>query len=606
MWWVRIACGGTALRTIARSAAPVAAALAMLAVAPTAASAQPAGGPAISAGGATSAPQTHAGLPSSAAEGRSTNEISLILDGNGVLRAEERISFGGAVPEEFTRTFIVREPYDTDHDRVYEITGVSAETPEGEPIEVRTSETDTTMAVDIATAGVETAVLRYDVRGTTSDIGERLEMEWAAVGGYSAPVAETTVTVDAGQPPLALSCAAGDPRSSIYCTSSDMGGHQALIARFLQADLEAGQTLNIVVGYPPDTAPNTIILAHTWSLTSAFAITPGTASVFGLLLAVLVGGLVALIRLRARDERALRTEAAAGDSAPLLSGGEGAIRFRPPDNVHPGQIGTLIDEQADVVDITATVVDLAVRGHLTIEELPHEHFTSVDWQLVKRPSPEDDELLHYERLLLDALFHNRDEVKLSELGDNFASRLAGVRDELYSDMVRLKWFARRPNLERNRWTTLGIALTVLGVLLTVVLAAFTHAAFTGLAVVIAGAAVTVGAQYMPAKTKLGSAVFAHTLGFRAYLLRADADDVPSDRRVPLFSRYLPYAIIFDNVERWAQILATAGSAELDGGGLPWYHGPEEWRLNDFADSIKTFTLTLSGVISNTRQFRTLS
>lgn len=166
------------------------------------------------------------------------------------------------------------------------------------------------------------------------------------------------MVVDAPNPPQALSCEAGEPLSSIYCTSSDMGGPQALVARFLQTDLEPGQTFDIVVSYPRGTAESTLILSRSWSLTSAFAITPVTAGVFGLLLAVLIGGLVLLIWVRGRDERALRSEARKADHAPVEPGVGGSLQFHPPDNVHPGQIGTLIDEQADVVDITATVVGL--------------------------------------------------------------------------------------------------------------------------------------------------------------------------------------------------------------------------------------------------------
>ncbi|TDQ55194.1 putative membrane protein DUF2207 [Actinorugispora endophytica] len=562
-----------------------------------------AGAPAAEA--AQSEPPTHAVRPGEAADGQIVNEISFRLDQNGVLHAQERITFGGGGPEEFTRTFLVRKPYDTEHDRKYEVVDLTAQAGDGSPVAVSTTEHETTLDATLTVAGSGFVIVDYKVLGAVEGIGERLELEWTAVGGYSAPVDETTVVVDAPQPPQALSCSAGEPRSSIYCTSSDMGGSQALIARFLQADLDAGQTLGIVVGYPSGTAPSTLVLDRTWSLASAFAITPGTASVFGLLLVVLVGGLVVLIRIRGRDERALRTEARLGDHAPVQSGVGGNLRFRPPDDVHPGQIGTLIDEQADVVDITATVVDLAVRGYLCIEELPHERFASIEWTLTRTGRRGEGSLLPYEQLMLDALFHARDTVRLSELDEEFAHRLAGVRHELYRDMVRLKWFARRPNRERNQWTTLGIALTVLGVVVTVALAVFTRAAFTGLALVIAGAAVTVGAQYMPAKTRLGSAVFAHTAGFRAYLLRARVDDIPPERRVQLFSRYLPYAIIFDNVERWARILAAAGSADPGEGGLSWYYGPQDWGLDDFADSIRTFTLTLSGVISNTRQFRAL-
>ncbi|WP_046471230.1 DUF2207 domain-containing protein [Allosalinactinospora lopnorensis] len=544
-------------------------------------------------------------LPRAADDGAISNEVTLRLDEAGVLHGEEAISFNGAAPEEFTRTFVTREPYDNDYDRLYELGSVTAEDADGGSVPADSAERDAGVDVTMDTAGLDKVVLRYEVRGGTESVGQGIELGWTAVGGYSAPVAGTTVVVEAASPPIAISCTAGEPRSSMYCTASDMGGHEALVARFMQADMTPGESLGVVVSYPAGTAPGDPILDRKWSLTSAFAITPATASVFGLLLVVLVGGLVVLIRVHGRDERAVRSEASVGDSVPLASGGNG-IRFTPPDDVHPGQIGTLIDEQADVVDITATVVDLAVRGYLTIRELPHEHFTAVDWQMEKLPVPLEDSLLPYERLLLDALFRHRERVTLSELGnDRFPARLAAVRDELYRDMVRLKWFARRPNLVRTQWATKGIVLTAMGVLLTVLLAVFTQTAFVGLAVIIAGAAVTVGGQYMPAKTSQGSSAFAHTLGFRAYLMSARAEQVPEEHRVRVFSRYLPYAIIFDNVDRWAKILAAAGEDELGENGLPWYKGPEEWRLQDFADSIRMFTLTLTGVISNTRQFRTI-
>ncbi|MFD0773032.1 DUF2207 domain-containing protein [Streptomonospora algeriensis] len=558
------------------------------------------------------APSADASLPASLPDDgrhRTTNDIRLNLGENGVLHAEESIAFGQDPPEEFVRTFAVREPYDAEHSRLYEISGISAVDGSGREIPVSTEEGGGTLDVRLDTAGRSEAVLRYTVRGAVDPVGGGTELEWTAVGGYSRTVAETTVVVDAAVPPMALSCTAGQVRSSIYCTSSDMGGHEAVRARFLQTDMEPEESLHIVVGYPADTIGGEAIVERDWSLQSAFAITPATATAFGLLLLVPVGVLIALIRIRGRDERALRTEAAAGDSAPVDAsgaGGEaGSVRFRPPDGVHPGQIGTLIDEQADVVDITATVVDLAVRGHLTIRELPHAQYSATDWRLDKAAGPVDDDLLGYERLLLDALFQHTHQVKLSELSrSGFPERLAEVREELYRDMVRLKWFANKPNVERNRWTTAGIGITALGVVLTVLLAVATQWAFTALAVVIAGAAVTVGAQYMPAKTRQGSVVFAHTMGFRSYLLSAGAEDVPPAHRVSVFSRYLPYAVIFDTVDRWAAILASA-SSECAADGLPWYIGPDDWRMQDFADSIRSFALTLTGVISNTRQFRTL-
>ncbi|WP_017538144.1 DUF2207 domain-containing protein [Nocardiopsis halophila] len=548
-------------------------------------------------------------VPQGAEADATTVDIRLRIDEAGVVHAEETLDFGAGSGREFTRSLQARAPYDADHDRLYPVSGAGAEDPSGRELEVRTEERGDAVDLVVERGDAPAAVLTYTVRGTLQSTADGVELEWTPVAGYSEAVTETQVQVDAPLPPVALSCTAGDPRSSIYCTSSDMGGHEALTARFLQANMVPGQRLSIVAAYPPGTARVEPVLDRTWSLTSAFAITPVTGSVFGVLLIGLLGGLAALVRIRGRDERALRTESGAADNVPLAPGPglPGGIRFRPPDGVHPGQIGTLLDEQVGVVDLAATVVDLAVRGHYLIEELPHEHPASADWLLSKRVPPADEELLPYERMLIDAIFDRRVEVRLSRLRrDGFGERLGAVRDELYRDMVRLKWFSRRPNVTRNRWASAGIGVTVGGVALTAVLAAFTHAAFTGLAVVIAGAAMTLGAQYMPAKTARGSSVLAHTMGFRAFLMTAEAEHVPKERRVELFSRYLPYALIFDNVDRWASVLAAAGAGEQSANKrLPWYEGPEEWQVEDFAEAITSFVLTLSGVISSTHHFRML-
>ena len=39
-----------------------------------------------------------------------------------------------------------------------------------------------------------------------------------------------------------------------------------------------------------------------------------------------------------------------------------AARFDPPEGLTPAEVGTLLDNSADMRDITATLVDLAVRG----------------------------------------------------------------------------------------------------------------------------------------------------------------------------------------------------------------------------------------------------
>jgi hypothetical protein len=108
---------------------------------------------------------------------------------------------------------------------------------------------------------------------------------------------------------------------------------------------------------------------------------------------------------------------------------------------------------------------------------------------------------------------------------------------------------------------------------------------------------------MPAKTARGSTVLAHTIGFRAFLERGaipDGEAVASQQRIALFSRFLPYAVVFDVVGKWAETVKDAGERAEGADNLYWYEGPAEWDLSNFAESMRTFTLATSGSISQSR------
>ncbi|MEU8251303.1 DUF2207 domain-containing protein [Nonomuraea sp. NPDC048916] len=511
------------------------------------------------------------------AEAGITDEVTLTLGKGGTLHVVEKIT--GATGE-LKRTFLTRTRYDDDSDRLYQVSNVKGGKLVG----------------DVLTVTAPTTV-EYDVKGAVTPSGDIEELRWFVVNGWDTPVAKATVKVSGPGPVQALSCFAGELTSAIGCTSASMN-HTGTEAGFEQENLAPGQALTVVVGYPKGASGGAPILEKRFSLASAFTLDAVTGGALAGLLVLMLGGVGLLYWTRGRDARVVGHEKGAID--PVQNG-----HFSPPDGVRPGQIGTLVDEQADVVDVTATIVDLAVRGYLRIDEQPRQAYDAPDWMLVRLPNAPAGSLLPYEKALYDAIFEGRDAVLLSQLSGAFASHLGEVRDALYSDVVTQGWFARRPDTERTRWTLIGLALIGVGVLATVALAWFTTYGLLGLAVIIAGGALAVGGQYMPAKTAKGSAALAHTLGFREYLFSGELGEVPEQHRVELFSRYLPYAVIFDGVEHWSRVVASVTGNGHQADNLYWYHGPAEWDLSKFAGSMRTFTTTTSGAISATRQFRTL-
>ncbi len=550
-----------------------------------------------------------AAAPSGAGATIVKDAIEAHVKQDGVLRVRETIVYepGGSRTGKLSRSFVTRERYDDTHDRLYKISGLEVTTRDGRPLPatVRRDDSHTTITIDAGTqpGGTRTYVLTYSVAGTINSLPGEEELRWVASGGWEVPVREATVTVGAPAPVQRISCFAGAPDSSLGCTTASMD-HAHTRATFTHSGLTPGQHLTVVLGYPEGMTGMEPLLDERFSLARAFTVNRLTASSLLALLVLLLGGLGALYWSRGRDKRALRHVAGV---EPLVRK-DGTVEFHPPDGVRPGQIGTLIDEQADVIDVTATIVDLAVRDYLLVEELPREGSTVPDWRLVRRRQA-GGELLPYERTLFDAIFAGGDSVRLSELDHGFTGKLAEVRSRLYSDVVRQGWFAHRPDTVRSRWTIAGVALTLTGVGLTIWLALTTHLALVGLAVIIGGAAFTFGAQAMPAKTARGSAVYGHVLGLQSYLWAADVgDDVPESRRLEIFSRYLPYAVIFNTVDRWARVVAGVGAGRRSeqADNLYWYEGPAEWDLSNFADSMLTFTMTASGAISATRQFRSLT
>jgi len=97
-----------------------------------------------------------------------------------------------------------------------------------------------------------------------------------------------------------------------------------------------------------------------------------------------------------------------------------AAQYEPPDKLTPGEVGTLIDNSADMRDITASIVDLAVRGYLTIEEKQKDHMLSL-WHdknyifHLKKPRDSWSALKPHEQDLVGGLFAEGDNVTLSDL-----------------------------------------------------------------------------------------------------------------------------------------------------------------------------------------------
>ncbi len=547
-------------------------------------------------------------------ESITTYRTAITVQADGAMRVSEKIAydFGANSKHGIFRKIPVQFRYDATRDRVYPIDAVAV-TMDGSAVPVDRSSGGGYQVLKIGDpnhtiTGTHTYVIGYTVKGALNHFADHEELYWNVVGNeWQVPIAEAEATITGPATVQRTECFAGPTGSRLGCAEKSIDG---VTATFGHTQLGNGSGLSVVVAFPAGSVQHTDpILDDRHDLTAAFQVTPATVgSALGLAL-VGVAGALAVGWLVGRDRRyvgplpGLTPEPGEPEierRKPLIGAPPVSVEFVPPENVRPGQVGTLIDERANVLDVTATIIDFAVRRHLHITELPREgRWSSQDWELTKLTDGDPD-FLPYERKLFDALFHDRDRVRLSELKNTFVADLRGVQEQLYADMVSRGWYRLSPAQTRRVARGAAFVAVAAAVGLTVLLARYTHVALAGVGLVVGVLALLAVAGKFPARTGRGSAMLARVQGFRLYVATAEAEQLKFQEREQIFSRYLPYAMVFGLAERWAGIFARIGMAGADGTtGLYWYTGQPGWNLAYYDRSIGSFTTTTVGTIAST-------
>lgn len=505
----------------------------------------------------------------------------LDLDPSGLLEVTETVDYVFTERRRgFLRFIPIKARYDDGYDRLYEprditvaVDLVDAEVVSGDPSQVSalTVYDDDNGNRVVRIGGVDTYVegtVRYTIRYSVPDTVEAIdqpnrnyqELAWNAVGtGLAVPIDAATVTVRAPGDVLKFACFAGGFGATAPCETASFDGRTATAS---MTGLFANEGMSVGVALPDGTvADDTPALVERWTFGRAFEATPlkGGAAVAG---TVGLAGLLSLVLGRqGRDRRLALNAYLPTDAEPETAGlvgffekPDGPVRFKPPDGATPGLVGVIVDEKADTLDISATVVDLAVRGHLTIAQLDDDG----DYQFSLAPTAPAGPLLPYEEDLLRRLFSRgaNGRVTLGELRRAFAGDLAATKAELYAETMRRGWFVRRPDHVTAFWRVVGIALVAVGAVLTFVIASTTRWGLLALPALTPGIGVFLAASSMPARTGKGRAVLEQAVGFERFLDVADADQLRFQERQDQFVAGLPYAMVFGLTEKWAKTLAV--------------------------------------------------
>lgn len=268
--------------------------------------------------------------------------------------------------------------------------------------------------------------------------------------------------------------------------------------------------------------------------------------------------------------------------------GRGTIvaQFDPPDGLRPTLMGTLVDATVHDRDVSAGIVDLAVRGYLRIieDETSTLGFKSRTYRL-KRLRVADDALKPFERELMDGLFGTEEEAALKDRRAELVKARKKIEELAYEEMAALGYYASNPQGARTFHFGLAIAVGFLGHLVGVAVAASTGHSFVLFASYATAALIAVFGLMMPKKTEKGALAAEHARGFKLYLEKAETYRIQWQEREGVFENFLPYAMVFGVADKWSKALADVAK-EPPG----WYVGNfAAWSAVDFSDRVSTFT-----------------
>jgi len=529
------------------------------------------------------------------------SDISIAPDSAIVVQEDIRVDFRGLQKHGIFRTIPLRYRYDDTHDRLYnfESRGV---TDGANPVPHTQSVVRDSAEIKIGdpnrlVSGAQRYVITYAIFGAMNSFADHDELFWN-VDGNLWPVPKQAVSATVRLPAPAFrraACYEGPPGSTAACESSGSAG---LATYSATRQLDSGEEMSVVTALtkgvvtipPPMLEPR----LRQFPL-DAFDINPLTVGISALVGIAGIGFVAWNWWTHGRDRAYLTHYYLTNDpkehAEPLFSHDPVVVEFEPPQNLRPAELGLILDERADPKDLTATIVDLAVRGFLTISEIPGKK----DWVLTQMRSWDPAEIMPYENTILAGLFAGRQQVTLSDLKGTFTLELKTAESQMYQDAMSHKWFSSNPTQARAAWGCLGIGLVSAGAATAFFLGMQFGWGLVGAAVVIVGIAMTISFPFMTQRTPAGRDLLEHTLGFRLYMATAEKYRQQFAAKADIFTQLLPYAIVFGTVTLWAKAFEGIDTSANNN----WYVGPGPFQAGLLAGSLQSMNSSISSAIAFT-------
>lgn len=465
--------------------------------------------------------------------------------------------------------------------RLYDVKILSV-TLDGEDVPVEETEGADTISLkigdpNVAIEGLHTFVVSYSVSGALdviqpSSINDKtpagikagdIELYWDFIGdGWPYPIYQGTASITGPTPALAALCFYGPAGSTKQC-QVEQGADSATV---LSADLSGGGALTGVIGWAPD--------GFTQMPTPNITPDPMVEQVSRLKASIPFLLVIALAALAAPITTAvLRRRSNAGVVLAATP-----VRYSPPDGLRPAQVQAGVDGTVDSRGYTATLLDLAARGHITLTEQDGGWLggkqLNIGWTGTGK-----DTLAGWENDLVGAILKGSSAATMGSYDPVLTATTSTLTSRLSAEAKSTGLYnpdGDRPDRSYVVLSILGGVMVVVGFFISFILGDYALSsmvlfALTGLALVTGG---LVGRAITPRRqTKISANFLGQVAGFRR-LLNSDSADARRDfaEKIGLtsdaiFATFMPYAVVLGLESTWVSTFPDITPEQLRPYGL---------------------------------------
>ncbi|KKS89120.1 MAG: hypothetical protein UW37_C0017G0007 [Candidatus Gottesmanbacteria bacterium GW2011_GWA2_44_17] len=446
--------------------------------------------------------------------------------------------------------------------------------PEGKPYQFTQSTEGQDTQLKIGSPNVlvreqKTYIIRYTVKGGLTYFSDHDELYWQVTGtDWQVPIQKASLAVSLpgtiDQTQIRMTCYTGSRDSSASdCSTAYTNGRITISSDTM---LSSREGMTVVVGFPKNLVavlePKPV---NTWLSDLIVTIVRIVFALFSIGWYLILPVWIVVHWFRTgRDPKPPMGVASAWFDVPKTDKEHRLLT--------PGETGTLIDEKADMREITATIVDLARRGYLKIIEKKKRDFYLEKRNAVKK----EDTLVQFEKTLYDGIFFGEDPVRIKDADS--IDTVSKTKKQLYDAVVQEKFFVSNPESVRTKYSIIGG------------LALFTMNFPLALSSFIFGRA-------MPKKTVSGAQNAAVAQSLKNFITSQERQYTYQAKNQIFFEKFLPYAIAFGVEKIWADRFKDIKLTKPD-----WYDGYDMQTFNSvyFISSLNSSMHSFSSAATPTR------